>query len=231
MAARPIGMRIPGRVLALVTLLLLAACGSETGEAGSDTSGADGSRPPTPSTVPAAPGDVRTRGIVTVMDNGAPEVCLGPVAESWPPQCRGPRLVGWSWKAQRLVLGQPSQRPTRPAYEQQGAVRWGQYALTGRWNGRSLTVLTSVPAALYDATPDESPALPTPERGYDADELVRIAEELGGELPGALTSYADRGHVLVDVTYDDGSLQAWADEAYGTNVVVVTSALVDVPGG
>jgi len=223
-------MRIPARAFALLTLVLVAACGSDTGGSGSATTGADSSRPPPPSTVPAAPGDVRTRGVVTVMDNGAPEVCLGPVAESWPPQCSGPSLVGWSWKTQRLVLGQPG-RPTGSDYEQQGGVRWGQYALTGRWDGRSFTVLTSVPAALYDAAPDEAaPALPAPTHEHDADELTRIAEDLGGELPGALTASADGSHVLVDVTYDDGSLQAWVDEVYGPNVVVVTSALVDVRG-
>ena len=29
------------------------------------------------------------------------------------------------------------------------------------------------------------------------------------------------------MTYDDGSLQAWADEEYGTNVVIVVPGLVD----
>jgi hypothetical protein len=33
--------------------------------------------------------------------------------------------------------------------------------------------------------------------------------------------------VLVDVVYDDGTLQAWTDATYGENVVVVSSALVD----
>jgi hypothetical protein len=31
------------------------------------------------------------------MDTETPEVCLGPVAESYPPQCNGPELVGWEW--------------------------------------------------------------------------------------------------------------------------------------
>ena len=48
----------------------------------------------------------------------------------------------------------------------------------------------------------------------------------GRDLPGAQGAYGADGHVLVDVTYDDGSLQAWADEEYGENVVIVTSALV-----
>ena len=45
---------------------------------------------------------------------------------------------------------------------------------------------------------------------------------------GAYGGEGTNGHVLVDVTYDDGSLQAWADEHYGAGVVLITSALVDV---
>jgi hypothetical protein len=33
--------------------------------------------------------------------------------------------------------------------------------------------------------------------------------------------------VLVDVYYDDGTLQTWADATYGTGVVLVSAALVD----
>jgi hypothetical protein len=33
--------------------------------------------------------------------------------------------------------------------------------------------------------------------------------------------------VQVDVTYDDGTLQDWADETYGDGVVVLSSMLLD----
>ena len=48
--------------------------------------------------------------------------------------------------------------------------------------------------------------------------------------PGVLGAYGGSGsdgHVLVDVYYDDGTLQSWADTTYGAHVVLVTSALVD----
>jgi hypothetical protein len=35
------------------------------------------------------------------------------------------------------------------------------------------------------------------------------------------------GHVLVDVYYDDGTLQDWADTTYGAGVVLVSPALLD----
>ena len=34
--------------------------------------------------------------------------------------------------------------------------------------------------------------------------------------------------MLVDVVYDDGTLQEWVDEEYGAGVVLISSALVDV---
>jgi len=215
-------------MLALL-VVLLAACGSDTGDVVEDPAGSGtASGPPVPSEVPSAPGEVRTRGVVTVLDDGTrPEVCLGVVAESFPPQCGGPPLVGWDWREQRLVLGQPGGGGT--GYEQAGAVRWGQYALVGRWNGESFTLTTAVPEAQYEPPTEAQRPLPEPEEPVDSATLRRLARELLGGLPGALSSGAEGGRAHVEVVYDDGSLQEWADGRYGAGVVVVTSALVDVP--
>jgi hypothetical protein len=219
---RPIYMRTLA-IAAVMTALFLAGCGDSAGPTASDSAD-DESRPPMPTTIPAAPGAVATRGVVTVLDDGRPVVCLGPVAESWPPQCGGPPLVGWDWRKQRLVLGQPG---AAPAYEQAGAVRWGRYFLTGAWDGRALTVQTAVPEALYDGTAPEPAAAPDPRRDLSQAELEELAADLGGRLPGALSSYVDGGRARIDVVYDDGSLQAWADATHGVGVVVVTPMLVD----
>ncbi len=202
--------------IVLVTLAPLTACGGDDGGTASDPAGTTPGTS-TPTEVPAAPGKVHTRGLVTVMDTGSPELCLGPVAESYPPQCGGPPIDGWDWEEYNGV------------FEQQGKVRWGQFAVTGRWDGSTFTVTGAIPAALYDAMAPEEPTVPKPERAYDQAELEDIATELGKDLPGANGAFADQGHVFVDVTYDDGSLQAWADEEYGTNVVIVVPALVDGP--
>ena len=59
--------------------------------------------------------------------------------------------------------------------------------------------------------------------------LREVAEDIQ-DLPGGL----DRGYggigntVEVGVVFDDGSIQAWADEEYGEGVVTVTSALEPV---
>jgi len=206
------------------TWMLLAACGTDAGDPAprqDDDPGATAR----PTRTPAAPGAVSTRGVVTVRDDGHPVVCLGPVAESWPPQCDGPPLAAWDWRQERLVLGQPG---GGRSYEQAGGVRWGRYFLTGSWDGRVLTVQTAVPEALYDGAPEDRGDLPDPERDLSPTELDALAAELGDSLPGALSSYVDdAGRARVDVVYDDGSLQAWADATYGRGVVVVTSMLVD----
>jgi hypothetical protein len=208
-------------------VLLLAGCGSRTGGTAEDPADGDAAGPPDPPTaVPAAPGEVRTRGVVTVLDDGSgAEVCLGPVAESWPPQCGGPPLVGWDWRRQARAPG-PAGEGT--GFEQAAGVRWGQYVLAGRWDGESLTLTTAAPAAEHQPTAEEPTALPEPEQPVDPQRLERIARDLAGDLPGAQTSYVADGRAHVDVVYDDGSLQDWADETYGAGTVVVTGMLVDV---
>jgi len=70
---------------------------------------------------------------------------------------------------------------------------------------------------------------------YSLAELQTIQEHVNG-LPGLLTSGVgeDSGYsaVAVEVTviYDDGTLQDWADTAYGPDVVDISSALVPVSG-
>lgn len=59
--------------------------------------------------------------------------------------------------------------------------------------------------------------------------LSEVAEELQ-DVPGSLGAQFGTISNRVDlrVIHDDGSIQAWADEEYGADVVVVTSALVPV---
>ena len=146
------------------------------------------------------------------------ELCLGPIAESYPPQCGGPALVGWDWADHE------------DTFEQQGDVRWGTYLVTGAWDGTSMTASEAIPGALYD------PAMPRRDT-HPARRHGVLEHGAGGDrraaarpLPGYVGAYGGEGtdgHVLADVFYDDGSLQEWADTTYGDHVVIVTSALVD----
>jgi hypothetical protein len=206
---------------AIVALLALAACGAEQGDRAADPAGdpaASGPPATTPTAIPAARGPVTTRNPATVMDTGSPELCLGAVAESYPPQCRGIPLAGWSW------------RDHDGAFERAGDVRWGLFAVTGTFDGTTLIVRDAVPAAVYDPAP--LPPEPTPCEdlavadchGPTEQRIAEIGEELT-ELPGMLTIVPSRFTVRADVVHDDGSLQAWADETYGDGVVVIASAL------
>ena len=206
------------RLLVLAPLLLaLTACGGDETVA-RDTGSTDPADPAGPPAL-ALPADVRTANLAMVMDTGkGPEVCLGPIAESWPPQCSGPALLGWDWSAHPEHEEQGN--------EKQGRIRWGSFAITGSWDGEALTATDAIPAALYDVMAPE-PSTPTdPDPAVPAAELQRIAEELPDLLPGVQGTYAAETHVLADVTYDDGSLQEWADATYGEGVVVLVSALV-----
>ena len=212
-------------VLATTALLLLPACGSADDDSraqdpnGDAAASASSPSPDAGAVEPPVPdGLVRTASTATVIDTGdGPELCLGPIAESYPPQCSGPPVEDWAWAAHA------------PGFDRQGSTRWGAFAVTGRWDGTTFTVTDAVPAALYDPVPVEPSTPPAPGRDHSPAELEDIADELARSLPGAQGAYADTaaGHVLVDVTYDDGSLQDHADAAYGAGVVVVSSALVD----
>jgi hypothetical protein len=220
---RPTAVRSRLSLLAVLTTLVLAGVACDDG--GSDDVAQDPARnsASSPADQPPAPavpdGPVRTRDLATVMDQGqgSVELCLGPVAESYPPQCGGPDLVAWDWAAHAGT------------YDEQGDIRWGTYALTGTWDGTAFTATDAVPGALYDpAMPTPAPT-PPPLRAHSDTDLQRIAATLTN-TPGVLGAFGgqgSQGHVLADVYYDDGSLQQWADTTYGANVVVVSSLLVD----
>jgi len=78
-------------------------------------------------------------------DHG-PQLCRV-VAESYPPQCGGPELVGWDWAE---VDGEESANGTT----------WGNYEVTGTWDGERLTLTD--PAAPPEMVPPEEPDLSTP---------------------------------------------------------------------
>ena len=68
----------------LASLILAAAgCGSTSDEAADP--GAGGGSVDRQTSIPAADGPVT--GMGTVIGGDEPQLCLGAVAESWPPQC------------------------------------------------------------------------------------------------------------------------------------------------
>lgn len=196
-------------------LLLLSAC----------TAASAGSAAPTSTTAPSdqrleeahpRPPEKPVIGMGTVMDVGGDvQLCLGAVAESYPPQCSGVPLDGWSWD-------------DLEGSESSGQTTWGAYAVSATFDGERLES-TEPPMllALYDPLVPEDPtggvAGTTPD-----EELVRVQEDVFARLDDALTAWSDRGYVWVQVVWDDGSLQEAVDAEYGDHVVVVQSALREI---
>ncbi|MBX3093947.1 MAG: hypothetical protein KF680_05315 [Cryobacterium sp.] len=194
-------------VAALTLAVGLAACATPT-TPGAPTQGDD---------VPAHPVDVVGMGTVLQIGDAAPQLCLGAIMESYPPQCSGVELHGWEWGAD-------------DGSETASNVTWGTFAVWGAYDGESLTVADSVMLALYDPMYVEDPALLPENAGESTDaELNAIGDKIYGEAPfEILYSGPQNGYLFVTVVFDDGTYQEWASNRYGPDVVQVRSALTAV---
>lgn len=196
------------------TALLVAGCASP---------GADApTAPATPGSLtelpmPSPAGEVLGVGTVLgsagELDGDQPVFCLGFVAESAPPQCHGPALLGWDWDAFE--------------HEESGGVRWVQgVALTGVYEQAANTF--TVLGEPMSAAAITLPAVEVPDGVLDEARGAEVQTEIAAldrqDFQGA---WFERGTVVWIVTYDDGSLQAAADAYYGEDAVLVSSALHD----
>jgi hypothetical protein len=196
----------------LAAAAMLAGCAA--GPANPASPGSDDAA--APDGVIAAPGQVVGQGMVIQTGDTPPQFCLGPVMESYPPQCSGPEIVGWDWDA---VEG----------HETAGDVTFGTYAIWGTWDGTVFTATESVMLALYDPMPVVDPLL-DPENAGDTSEaeLTRIQDELSDSAPFPILSSGQmNGYLFVDVIYDDGSIQAWVDQEFLPDTVAIRGALKD----
>lgn len=162
-------------------------------------------------------GEVAATG--TVLDTGGvTQLCLGAVAESFPPQCSGIPLEGWAWGGLEGA-------------ESSGDVTWGAYAVRGTYDGETFTsVQPPILLALYDPIRPEDPTGGKPGKGDEAT-LAAIQDELPEKLGDAyLASYPQDGRLWVDVVWDDGSRQAAVDAEYGADTVVIRSAITETGG-
>ena len=93
-----------------------------------------------------------------------PQLCLGAVMMSSPPQCGGPDIVGWSWDGL--------------AHADERGIRCGSYVVVGRFDGVRFTV--TEPATVWE--PSDQPPRPDP---VGAEERFRTPcpEPLGGWRP------------------------------------------------
>jgi hypothetical protein len=198
---------------ALAAALLLAGCAAGPASPPQNTSPSFGDLDAI-----AAPGEVQGQGTVIQVGDADAQLCLGAVAESYPPRCGGPDIDGWDWGT---VAG---------TFETSGDVTWGAYVVTGTWDGSRFGLTGAMTLALYDPMPVVDPQL-DPDNAGDTDpaELERIQSEIDDSAPfTVLTSSVENGYLFVRVIYDDGSIQAWADETYLPDAVAIRPALRDI---
>lgn len=196
---------IAAGAVAIASVLLLVGCA--TASPGSGSGRAVVWETPSPPDV-----EVAAQGTVLDVD-GTVELCLGPIAESYPPQCSGIPVEGWSWDG---IDG----------WESSGDVRWGSYSVRGTYDGSSFTITGEpVMLALYDPIAPVDPTGGKPGTATEAEltDMQDAVPELIGN--GFLASYPENGWLWVDVVWDDGTLQDAADETYGEGAVVIRSAM------
>lgn len=195
---------------AVLAIVLLAGCSSTT-------PGSDGV--PLPDPHPAADRLVLGQGTVIQAGDDDPQLCLGPVAESYPPQCSGPVIDGWDWDAVELK-------------ETSGDTTWGAYAVIGLWNGERFSLEEPpIPLALYDPLPVDPDPRRDPANAGDTSEadLESIhAQLLESKAFDQLASWSENGYLWVEVVYDDGSLQQYVDERFGPDRVIIVPMLTKV---
>lgn len=147
--------------------------------------------------LPTPEGSVTTQAPVTVMDtDGTAELCLGAVAESYPPQCGGPELIGWDWDDQ-----------DSGSYEEEQGTRWGEYVVVGVFDPPEGTFeLESATAAdeWEGEDPGEETDLSTPceepEGGWEIVDPDLVSEQL-------MYDTFERAEEL------DGYAGAWMDQS------------------
>lgn len=203
---------------ALVGLLLMSGCTSGPGDSPAPTSAAgDPAVERLGAIAPAAPPDGRVLGVGMVIDvAGEAKLCDGQIMESYPPQCNGIPIDGWTWEG-------------LDGFETSGDTRWGSYAVYGTYDGARVTRTDEpIMLALFDPI---APADPTGgvEGATSEAELTRIQDDLAARLDtDAFRVGTHEGYVWVDVPWDDGSWQQAADAEFGEGVVIVVSHLREV---
>jgi hypothetical protein len=213
-------MRIFAAAAVLTVLGAATACSTEAEMKAVDPSGAGDPAAAAPSgeaPTPVPDGAVRTQGLVMVLDDGdGPEMCLGGVAESYPPQCGGPALDDFAWGD--------------VGFEEASGVRWGQYALTGTFDGTTFRVTDAIPAALYDvmAEPEPDPLEAACDDATTTDTSRATPEDMdatlaaASALPTYATAWLTGNTINVAVTEDAAGAEAQLRRTWGGMLCVTT---------
>lgn len=91
----------------------------------------------------------RAVGMVLEDSNHGPQLCLGPIMESYPPQCGGLDITNWSWddveyEAAAGIPSVPADTDTSASIPTDW--KWGDYVVVGRYDAEAQTFTLSQPA-------------------------------------------------------------------------------------
>lgn len=177
--------------IALICLAALTACGQPGSE------GPTVADQPVPSLVPDDyHGRFRTFATVLESTDHGPQLCHA-VADSLPPQCSGPDIVGWDWSVAK--------------HEEASGTRWGAYVLVGTFDGTEFTL--TEPATVDDGSaarplpPDmfDTPC-PEPPDGWQPVDPPRASEEALQRAVQIAQGAEGYGGLWVDQRLDDSEL-------------------------
>jgi hypothetical protein len=142
-------------LLASIPLLLLAGCAA--------------SDPPARRAAPTQPRYQATGMVLQHKDQG-PQLCLGAIATSYPPQCEGLAIRNWRWDQ---VEGE----------ESAGGATWGSYQVVGTYDGTSFTVASAAlvppegrPSHQEQFEDEPKPGCPEPAGGWETPDPARRSE-------------------------------------------------------
>lgn len=189
------------RLVLVIAALAVSACAVQPLDAGE----------------PALDRERKYRVTATVLEDAehGPQLCGG-VRTSLPPQCGGPDIVGWDWKSVR--------------HESVRGVTWGQYMMTGTWDGERFTLTEPATPGSFDGAAQPRP--PNWTTDLSIDELLGIQRRLHDEFPFPLmyASHVDeeRRIVIANTFRETPDLRSAVDAAFGERVVYLNSMLQPV---
>ncbi len=146
----------------------------------------------------------RYQAVAFVLEDAShgPQMC-GSIMLSYPPQCGGPDLVGWSWAGVK--------------HESADQARWGDYRITGRFDGTKFTVTEvadrGAPRAAR-ARAERGDRTPCPEppggwrpidRAKATDAARQAASALAQSSPDYGGLWIDQGQRVTEATANDPS--------------------------
>ncbi|HSK16084.1 MAG TPA: hypothetical protein VK915_07935 [Gaiellaceae bacterium] len=179
--------------------LLPLGCGAEGPQ--DDAAGSQGSTEAPPEQGPEPAGLYEVNATILEAGDAGPMLCLGAIADSYPPQCGDVPLAGWDWDA---VEGE----------EHAAGTTWGSYRVVGRFDGETFVVTEVAPfgeGPPGPGAPDFTTSCPEPEGGWAVVDPARVSEEDFG----AAVAYAES---------QPESVAVWVDQPGGPSGLRILNA-------